>query len=281
MGKIKQFETLIVEEVEQTSEEAPSEHGHNFFEIIYILNGQGYHYINKTALPYKQGNLFLLSPEDEHYFDIKEKSRFAIIRFTDHYFTQKRHLTTDETLVIHPTDLIRSQVLKENIITFNGPCSGILSNTIANILAYKCKVDLSDSAIIFYQIMTILGMVREELLRMDADLTNEQPSKERLLSYIHQHIYNPEDIQIKSIAGHFHISASYFSAYFKRNFSMSYREYVEKYKLKLIEKRIATGKTSLKQIADEFGFTDESHLSKYFKQKKNIRPTLYRKEHSQ
>jgi len=277
MKKVKQFETLVVEEVEHTSDESIIEHGHNFYEIIYILSGQGIHHINNASLAYEQGNLFLLSPEDEHSFEVRERSRFATIRFTDHFFTQKRHLTTDEHLVIQPAAMMRHQVLKETILAFDGPCSSILRNTVDNILAYKCKVDLSDSAIIFYQVLTILGMVREELLRVDAKLTRKQPNKGNLLSYIHQHIYYPEAIQVKNVSDHFHISANYFSTYFKRNFGMSYREYVEKYKLNLIEKRIATGGTSLKQIADEFGFTDESHLSNYFKQKKNISPAAYRK----
>lgn len=280
MQKIKQFETLIVQEVEESGAESPPSHGHNFFEIIYIISGDGNHFINKNKLPYQQGNLFLLSPEDEHFFEISTKTKFATIRFTDNYFTTKRHLTSDESLVVHPVDLMRNKLLKETKLAFDGPCAGILHNTIINLLSYKCKQDLSDSAVIFYQILTILGMVREELRRLDAGITDEQPTKEHLLSYIHENIYQPSAIQIKSISDHFHISPNYFSTYFRRNFSMSYREYIQSYKLKLIEKRVAAGKSNLKQIADEFGFTDESHLSNYFKQKKSIGPAEYRRENS-
>ncbi|MEG2102391.1 MAG: helix-turn-helix domain-containing protein, partial [Flavobacterium sp.] len=33
----------------------------------------------------------------------------------------------------------------------------------------------------------------------------------------------------------------------------------------------------IKQIAYEFGFTDESHLSNYFKKRKNMNPTDFKK----
>jgi len=59
---------------------------------------------------------------------------------------------------------------------------------------------------------------------------------------------------------HFHIAGNYSSAYFKRNFDMSCREYVNNYRIKLIGKRMETGNQTLKEVADEFGFTDESHL---------------------
>jgi AraC-like DNA-binding protein len=278
MKKVKQFETLIVEEVEEHSMDPSSEHGHNFYEIIYILAGEGHHHINRVSLPYHAGDLFLLSPEDEHFFDVVSSTRFAIVRFTDHYFTQKRHISNDESLVIRPEELMRNKILKETVLSFDGTCSSILRNTMENILSYKCKLDLSNSAIVFYQILTVLGMVREELSRLDANLTQELPMREHLLSYIHQHIYQPEHIQVKNIAEHFNIASNYFSTFFRRNFEMSYREYVHSYKLGLIEKRIATGEATLKKIAVEFGFTDESHLSKYFKQKKDINIAEYRKK---
>src|SRR3978361_2140692 len=99
-----------------------------------------------------------------------------------------------------------------------------------------------------------------------------------MISYINQHIYEPEKIQVKFIANHFNIAGNYFGAYFKRNFDLSYRDYVNQYRTKLIEKRIISGQLSLKQIASEFGFNDESHLSNYFKNRKQTRQTSFRKD---
>ena len=277
MKRVNQFKTLIIEEAEHTGPDAPAEHGHNFYEIVYIQSGEGVHFINKVGLPYTSGDLFLLSPEDEHFFQIGHPTKFAIIRFTDHYFTQKKHLTSDQSLVSQPKELMREKLLKEKVLFFGPTCSTILRNTIQNLLFYKCKEDLSNSPIVFYQVLTILGMVKEEISRADGRLTNEMPVKEHLLSYIHTHIYQPELIQIKEIASHFNISANYFSTFFKKNFGMPYLEYVHHYKIGLIEKRIESGQVNFKQIADEFGFADESHLTKFFKQMKKINPAAFRK----
>ncbi|MEN0052335.1 MAG: AraC family transcriptional regulator [Mucilaginibacter sp.] len=278
MKIVKQFKTLMVEDFEEISTLTPV-HSHNFFEIIYIFRGNGNHLINHISHPYNPGDLFVLSPEDEHFFEIVEPTRFATIRFTDDYFSDKKHLTTEELLAIRPEDLMRHKLLKEMKLNLDDPCRMILKNTVENILAYNCKTDLSTSTIIFYQVLTILGMIKEEIARLGVHIGKGQPNREALLSFIHQNIYYPEKIHRKNIADHFDISNSYFSIYFKRNFSISYREYVHSYRLQLIEKRLQSNHSTLKEIAHEFGFTDESHLSNYFKQKKKVNPSFFRKEH--
>lgn len=85
-------------------------------------------------------------------------------------------------------------------------------------------------------------------------------------------------IQVRNIAREFPIAESYFGAYFKRNFGISYRDYVNELRTKLIEKRISGGNLSITQIADEFGFSDKSHLTNFFKKRKSQRPTDFAKE---
>jgi len=46
--------------------------------------------------------------------------------------------------------------------------------------------------------------------------------------------------------------------------------------LQLIKRRLETGEIKLKEIADEFGFTDVSHLSKFFKRHEGINPSAYK-----
>ncbi|MFY0481140.1 helix-turn-helix domain-containing protein [Flavobacterium sp. PLA-1-15] len=45
-----------------------------------------------------------------------------------------------------------------------------------------------------------------------------------------------------------------------------------------MKKRTVNNQMPIKQIAHEFGFTDESHLSNYFKKKKNIKPSEFKKQ---
>lgn len=276
MTRLKQFEPLVIYDFEEAEFHLPL-HSHTYYEIIYINKGCGVHHLNANRIPYKAGDIFLLCPDDEHYFEIKKSTHFSYIKFTDTYFSTKQHLYPETTMEIRPEVMMEHKLLKEIKLQMDEPCKTILRNTIANVVAYNCRKDAGSSPIVFYQVLSIFGLVKEALIKMDIHLHNSLPDKEKLLSYIHQHIYEPPKVQVKQVASHFNIAPNYFSAYFKRNFDISYKEYLNNYRTKLIEKRFANEGLTLKQIASEFGFTDESHLSKFFKKKTELSPGSFRK----
>lgn len=78
MKKLNQFDTLVIDEFEEDKFHLPR-HSHTYYEIIYIIKGKGIHRLNNNLLPYKSGDLFVLSTDDEHYFDIKQTTRFFFI----------------------------------------------------------------------------------------------------------------------------------------------------------------------------------------------------------
>lgn len=276
MPKLNQFQTLVLDEFEEEKFHLPP-HTHTYYEIIYIKKGSGIHHLNNNLLLYKAGDLFVISPDDEHYFDIKKSTRFVFIKFTDNYFNSQQNLTCDEYLIHTPEVFMRDKILKETVLKFDEPCRTILKNTVENISAYNCKNDVSTSPIIFHQILSLFGLIKETIRGMNLQLKSTHLDNEQIANYIHQNIYQPKLVQVKVIAANFNIAESYFSAYFKRTFSISYREYIHNLRTTLIEKRFHNNQLPIKQIAYEFGFTDESHLTNYFKKRKNMKPTDYKK----
>jgi len=272
MKKLNQFDTLVIDEFEEDKYHLPR-HSHTYYEIIYIIKGSGIHQLNKNLLPYQAGDLFVLSTDDEHYFDIKKTTRFFFIKFTDTYFNSNKKLACDEFLLNTPENFMRDKSLKENVLKLDKTCASILKNTIDNIRSYNSKANISTSPIVFHQILSIFGLIKESLQQQNIKITGSGIDNDQIISYIHQNIYKPKLVQIKNIAAHFNISQSYFGTYFKRNFAISYREYCNKLRTQLIEKRILNKQLSMKQIAYEFGFTDESHLSNYFKKQRNLKPS--------
>ncbi|HAT91477.1 MAG TPA: AraC family transcriptional regulator, partial [Sphingobacterium sp.] len=62
----------------------------------------------------------------------------------------------------------------------------------------------------------------------------------------------------------------------KKNFGSSLRAYINTYRIELIENRLKSKDYTLKQIAAELGFTDESHLSHFYKRARGFSPLHYR-----
>lgn len=275
MKILKQFEPLSIEHEENLSASC-SRHSHNHFEIVYINDGNGSHFYNEATLEYETGDLFLISPGDEHFFEIREVTTFTYIKFNEAYFNSKRHLSPDEHYSSTPETIMKLRFLKEVKIKIGSPHSGILKNLINSLLAYDKVKNVAYSPVVFYLLLGIFSIIKESMQLKAITAINDDPNNEQILSYLHENIYCREKIMVKTIASHFNISVRYFSNYFKRNFGIAYQEYLDSYRIKLIEKRIAIGGLKLKQIAQEFGFTDVSHLSKVFKKLTGLSPTDYR-----
>lgn len=274
MRRCNQLEILKI--VDVIEEEYSCElHMQDHFEVIYIHYGSGVHVFNEATVPYEKGDLFLLAPGDRHYFTVHTVTRFTYIKFTPAYFEFHSPSTKIVAYTITPTAIMQIQWLKQDKITIKEPCQTILKNTFENIILYNSTINIARSPIIYYQILSIFGMIKEYLEARNIEVKKQTPTTAHIAAHIQENIYRRELIGIKSVAKHFNISPAYFSTYFKRNFGISYREYLEKLLLQLVKQRLQTKEIKLKQIVDEFGFTDVSHLSKFFKKHEGMNPKSY------
>src|SRR5688500_8369698 len=82
MRRYVQYNPFNVYSFEVASWPHPA-HKHSYFEIIFIRKGKGLHVLNGNSFQYKEQDVFLLGPEDYHYFNIEEPTSFTYIRFTE------------------------------------------------------------------------------------------------------------------------------------------------------------------------------------------------------
>jgi len=275
--KRRLFEELEIETYSTDTYPLPI-HSHTYYELIYIYKGSGRHHFNKLVVPYAAGDVFLLSPDDEHYFEILKTTRFCFIKFTDSFFQQDKDLFMHGSLDLFPIALMKNAHWKEEKLRIPQPYRKTLKNLIDNIAEYQGLQELSHSPLLYHQILSVFGLLVETNLQQEKTANKDVIDKEQLIYYIHQHIYQPSAIRIKAISEQFHIAENYFGAYFKRNFEISYKKYIDAYRSKLIESRVRSGQMTLKQIAAEFGFSDESHLCHYLKKWDKPSPGSLRKK---
>lgn len=271
MKVLNQFAPLVIEDVKESTFTC-SHHSHTYYELIYINSGRGLHHLNEGMSAYEPGDLFLISPGEYHSFDINDETHFTYIKFTEGYFESKKHLAPDEFKLGAPEFLMEMRWLKEVKILIKHPCNDILRSTIRNLVLYSRHLNISSSPIAYYQLLSIFGMIKEILKERNISVNKETLNFEKLISFIHENIYDRDKLKIRTIASCFNISPTYYSNYFRRHFGISYQEYLDRYRVILIEKRLSIGGLKLKQISDEFGFTDVSHLSKTFKKIKGQAP---------
>lgn len=100
----------------------------------------------------------------------------------------------------------------------------------------------------------------------------------QILDHIQENIRKPDSLKIAAIAEKFGFSSTYMGSYFRKHCNESLQQYVSLCRIRLIEHRLRYSDKRVHEIADEFGFADESHINKFFKRHKKMTLKKYRTE---
>lgn len=255
-----------------------SVHKHTYFEIIFIVEGKGNHHINGNVFEYAEGDVFLLGPEDFHHFEIDKPTEFCFVRFND---SIQKEFPGDKDRPWQP--IIRalldtSSQSRGSIVTDKQEKQKL------HHLLHVLEAESANDQSAYYEIIrdslmrSMLIILARNLFIQTAAKPVLKASVEAILMYIRQHIYHPEYLTIDHLASQFNYAPAYISLFFKKQTGESLKQYIVRHRVKLLEARLLYSQLTLTEIADEFGYTDESHLCKQFRKYTGTTPTAFRKK---
>lgn len=259
-------------------------HKHHFFELIYVLDGSGIHNINGNNYEFSKGDVFLLTPDDAHTFQISTLTKFCIIDFTKSFFSKSSSKQNEKMDV---SDFFkRLEYIFHNHHNAKGDIISTADKTVfetlINQLISEKKAELLFNEIITQNIVfLLLHFIARNIQQNIAKHSKKQNSKNKvheINAYIQQNIYNKELIKIENLAAYFHKSPDHLSRYFKLQTGTTIKDYITRYKLNLIQTRLKFSDLTISEIAYEMNFTDESHLNKAFKNVFGKTAKQFRKE---
>lgn len=256
--------------VEEITEWTQRPHQHNFFELVFIEEGEGFQCINQRQFSYQRHNVFLLPPLDCHSFEVITPTRFVFLRFTNQVFDPYRGGNLDfkgwfqklTYILINynkvPGDVIHSDRDKQHLL-----------HSLQLIRDEHNKSDAFSPTLIQTGLVTILNLLTRQietaLLQMPANADANNRRFMQVLNHIQHKLFENESLRVGALAKESGMSPTYFSEYFRRHAGESLQTYIIKSRLKVAESRLRHSDNSAKEIAYELGFTDTSHLSRTFK----------------
>lgn len=252
-------------------------HQVSFFELVYIVAGKGKQVINHTTVPYRAGDLFLLTPDDAHQFVFETTTQLFFIRFNSTYLRQdnnSKDVLEKLDTILHNANRAPGCVLqkKEDRQTVKAVMHALM--------AENAHETLYSRELMARYIQTILVLVARNILFSLPEKIDTKSATKALdiLQYVQANIYHPEKLKGAAISRQFGISETYIGRYFQKQTNETLQQYVMHYKARLIEHRLTHSDMRITEIADEFGFTDKSHLNRFFKKSRGITPSGYRKK---
>lgn len=247
----------------------------NFFEFVYVISGTGNHTVNGNNFWYSAGDLFLITPNDCHAFDLESTCEFMVIRFGESYIREYQWKSIDhiECLLYYASHIPGS-------VLVNNDDRKMVDSVIQNLQQAIKNQSIYNEDLIRHFVNAVIviaarnmAVIQPKLITLNADIRILQ-----ILDYIQEHISRPEFLKISTISEKFGLSPTYLGSYFRKQCNESIQQYISSYRIRLIEHRLRFSDKRVHEIADEFGFADESHINKFFKRHKGLSLKAYRVE---
>ena len=257
---------------------------YHFFEIVQILDGSGIRRTNLNDFPYTKGSIFLFTPLDCRGFDSTTPTRFCSIRFSEVFLGQCRNTQERERIAIWLKQLehifYHHNRFESLLVKRPGDCR-MIGTLMKNVVEeYENRQTYHEENLQHLVTLILNVLARNVLIEGTESIgTGEEaePLINRMLLHIRQHISFPDKLKIGYLALHFNLSANYVGEYFRKLTGESLQQYIIQCRIRLVQQRLAYSSLTVSQIADELGFTDESHLGRQFRKYKGVSPLEYRK----
>lgn len=253
-------------------------HTHNFYELILINEGTGFHMVNDVTFPYKKDDVFLLTPHDYHQFHITEATTFTYLKFTEALLEEKNTLITSNHISKETRELLLLARNQTQCIV-KSPSDNSFIHALCNQLLNEFKNPSRFSKQIAQE---LFGAILLIVLRNIIPLSNknfaahEETIIDRLLYYIRSEIGNPEKISQKALAEFLNLSPGYIGSFIKKHTGNSLQYMINETRLQTAEKLLKQSSLPIKEIASRVGFNDSSHMNKLFQKYRKANPKSYR-----
>lgn len=255
-------------------------HHHNYYELLYVYEGDCiYHFQNKT-FPLHQGQLLILSPDTDHYIEMSEHGLGLTINIRKSTFQNTFNQLMDEHSLLSTffADTLH-HTQTSNYITFNIENTSEYDYLIQQIFDESNSTENHSNMICISLLNLFFGKLLQDFgntIHLYSDVKNESFNSifPLMLKYVYS---NYATISLPVMSQIFHYNESYISQLFKKYLNQNFSSIVQELRLNHARSLLETTSTTLEKIAEEVGYHSPDHLSRIFKKTYGVSPSVYRK----
>lgn len=253
-------------------------HLHQEFEIYYLLSGERKYFINDNIYKVQAGNLVLIDANEIHKTGSIGNCHHerVVIYFNDSFLND---------LYPHISNLDLLSCFKSEYRVL--PLSFKYKNDIEIILdkmltIHPLETNSEDLRKKFYlqillsELLILVNKFIDELKAEEYHYSKlMHPKISQIIKYINDNYYKP--ITLADTAEDFYMSPSYLSKLFKNTTNFTFTQYLNSVRVKNAKKLLQNTNYRIIDIAQNTGFTNNTHFTRVFKEIIGVSPTNYRK----
>ena len=269
---IENQKRFVVKEEEGFDELSTALHEHNFAEVMILLEGSIAYCMKAGQFILKPYDCFFIPPHFLHKLVVLDKNtkyKRIVLRI---YPSHVKEISTPLTDLNEQLYLFTS---KGNFLIRDIDFGIMFRNNLRHIIDLENNGTYGNDILIRNELSTIFLSLSGYLLIEENEkiLPTGNPKIIEVAEYISSHIN--EDLRIPFLANLVGLDEYYLSHLFSKEIGITIHQFIIKKRLSTVKKMIDQN-VSLKEIAQQVGFKDSSHLIQSFKKEYGITPNRYK-----
>lgn len=242
-------------------------HWQEFYEVTFIVSGEGTHIFNGNPYSLTRGSLFLVTPSDFHLLCPAPGSTMEVFNviFSHGMIEQETH------------GLLFSQLGSYMAVLPDCECDSMEAE-FRRLWAETSNCGLGHLLVVHGTLQRILVDLARKCVG-DGDTTEHQSIENqsgrlhKALVYIHHHFREP--ITLRDVAAQASLSPNYFSECFHTTSGTSFQSYLKGLRLRFAMSLLCASDLSVTDVCYASGFSTLSHFERSFKREFGRPPSAY------
>ncbi|QZY56182.1 helix-turn-helix domain-containing protein [Crassaminicella profunda] len=242
-----------------------------FYNIIFVVKGEGLHEIDFVEYPYHTGDLILISKDRVHRFHYNENLEGYFIMFTEEFLYEFLGDNTVEIL-----DLFK-QTYMNPIVKFLSKTQSLENDQLRLLYNFYSQRDMELRVeIISSTFRTLMLLIKQKYLKIDKVI--KQKNNNIFLQFANLVDKHMKEIKtVESYADMMYVSKKTVNLMTRKAVDMSAKQFIINRLILEIKRNLCFENKSIGEISDELGFTESSNMTKFFKKYAGITPKEFRK----
>ncbi len=277
----KAFEFEIVSNKEFLVNHPPEDHDPfrphrlQYYAIIFVEKGQGYHFIDFKRYPYKEGSIIFVAKDQVHAFEKNMDRAASFLLFTEK-FLERSSLGSN---LMHHLTLYNYQLYAPVLQLPNKKLINIITTLVNQIEAEFLTTDDFATEEIIQSALKILLCMAERVRKSNIIISPSSLYYKDFLNFqalLKKHLF--ETRQVKFYADKMMISTKKLNRITKEMKSQAAKNYINDLLIMEIKRLLTNTALSIKEISYKTGFEEPTNFVKYFKKYTNLTPVEFRKQ---
>lgn len=266
-------------------------HQHDYFEMMYVMNGTVEQHIEKGVYLYDKGPACLMNRNTRH-FEVLGESYFLVFLCLSREFIRDSIVShslpkAQQTAVsrFFNSNLEGQAQYQKDYLEFipvtggDGPVQ--INHLLEDLSRELFSKQPGHSHMVIGLISRILAFLQNETIYQCSHVKLDSSAKAYIFSKVTQYMENNEGkISRTALAKHLNYSSDYINRVVKKHSGMSISEYNQVICLKKAERMLTESNDSISHIITGLGFQNKTYFYKLFESKHGITPMEYRRMHA-